>query len=206
MADQARRSVKRGDIVAVVETQKGAIEIEIFESGADRANPGRVGGKVPVGTPLARIRFEHEAEVAPGRGARCSKYQRRARSASRQRAQVPPAPTAANRRVGRARRRVRASPAARRLARRVASILRNYGQRSRRRDHSVPTLSAASRETAPRERKRAVGLDLDAMRTAIAAAMARSKREIPHYYLEHQVDVHRCEEFLARINAARPAG
>ena len=27
------------------------------------------------------------------------------------------------------------------------------------------------------------------MRVAIAAAMARSKREIPHYYLEHQVDV-----------------
>ena len=35
-------------------------------------------------------------------------------------------------------------------------------------------------------------LDLAAMRTAIAAAMARSKREIPHYYLEHQVDVTAC--------------
>ena len=32
--------VKRGDIVAVVETQKGAIEIEIFET-ADRAISGR---------------------------------------------------------------------------------------------------------------------------------------------------------------------
>ena len=44
---------------------------------------------------------------------------------------------------------------------------------------------------APRQpdEKRAVGLDLDAMRAAIAAAMARSKREIPHYYLEHQVDM-----------------
>jgi pyruvate dehydrogenase E2 component (dihydrolipoamide acetyltransferase) len=42
------------------------------------------------------------------------------------------------------------------------------------------------------------------MRTAIAAAMARSKREIPHYYLEHQVDVTGCEQWLARTNAARP--
>ena len=41
----------------------------------------------------------------------------------------------------------------------------------------------------PAEKKRATGLDLDAMRKAIAAAMARSKREIPHYYLAHQVDV-----------------
>jgi pyruvate dehydrogenase E2 component (dihydrolipoamide acetyltransferase) len=54
------------------------------------------------------------------------------------------------------------------------------------------------------EKKRAIGLDLDAMRTAIAAAMARSKREIPHYYLEHQVDVTACEQWLARTNAARP--
>jgi pyruvate dehydrogenase E2 component (dihydrolipoamide acetyltransferase) len=57
---------------------------------------------------------------------------------------------------------------------------------------------------APAERKRPIGLDLDAMRAAIAAAMARSKREIPHYYLEHQVDVTPCEQWLARMNAARP--
>jgi pyruvate dehydrogenase E2 component (dihydrolipoamide acetyltransferase) len=42
------------------------------------------------------------------------------------------------------------------------------------------------------------------MRSAIAAAMARSKREIPHYYLEHQVDVTTCEQWLTRTNAARP--
>ena len=49
-----------------------------------------------------------------------------------------------------------------------------------------------------------IGLDLAAMRMAIAAAMARSKREIPHYYLEHQVDVHRCEQWLAEKNATLP--
>jgi pyruvate dehydrogenase E2 component (dihydrolipoamide acetyltransferase) len=54
------------------------------------------------------------------------------------------------------------------------------------------------------ERKRAVGLDLDGMRTAIAAAMARSKREIPHYYLEHQIDVTACEQWLTQTNASRP--
>jgi pyruvate dehydrogenase E2 component (dihydrolipoamide acetyltransferase) len=57
---------------------------------------------------------------------------------------------------------------------------------------------------APPDKKRAPGLDLNAMRTAIAAAMARSKREIPHYYLEHQVDVTPCEHWLAQKNAALP--
>jgi pyruvate dehydrogenase E2 component (dihydrolipoamide acetyltransferase) len=54
------------------------------------------------------------------------------------------------------------------------------------------------------ETKRPTGLNLDAMRAAIAAAMARSKREIPHYYLEHQVDVTSCEQWLTRTNASRP--
>jgi len=57
------------------------------------------------------------------------------------------------------------------------------------------------------EKKRAaIGLDLDAMRVAIAAAMARSKREIPHYYLQHQVDLTPCEEWLEKANAVRPPG
>jgi pyruvate dehydrogenase E2 component (dihydrolipoyllysine-residue acetyltransferase) len=59
MDDQAR---KRGDIVAVVETQKGAIEVEIFETGRVEHVLVEVGAKVPVGTPLALIRAEGEAE------------------------------------------------------------------------------------------------------------------------------------------------
>jgi pyruvate dehydrogenase E2 component (dihydrolipoamide acetyltransferase) len=57
---------------------------------------------------------------------------------------------------------------------------------------------------APAGKTRAPWLDLEAMRTAIAAAMARSKREIPHYYLEHQMDVTACEQWLAQKNAPRP--
>ena len=42
------------------------------------------------------------------------------------------------------------------------------------------------------------------MREAIAAAMSRSKREIPHYYLSHTVDVTPATEWLAAHNAAAP--
>jgi pyruvate dehydrogenase E2 component (dihydrolipoamide acetyltransferase) len=55
----------------------------------------------------------------------------------------------------------------------------------------------------PAQKRRGIGLDLDAMRAAIAAAMARSKREIPHYYLAHQVDIGTSEAWLARTNAQR---
>lgn len=46
--------VKRGDVVAVVETQKGAIEVEIFEEGViSEFVP--VGTEVPVGSVLAYV-------------------------------------------------------------------------------------------------------------------------------------------------------
>ncbi|KAB2912615.1 MAG: biotin/lipoyl-binding protein, partial [Hyphomicrobiaceae bacterium] len=53
--------VKRGDVVAVVETQKGAIEIEIFDAGKVERILVDIDSKVPVGTPLARILTDEEA-------------------------------------------------------------------------------------------------------------------------------------------------
>uniref|UniRef100_UPI00356586B6 2-oxo acid dehydrogenase subunit E2 n=1 Tax=Thalassovita aquimarina TaxID=2785917 RepID=UPI00356586B6 len=45
------------------------------------------------------------------------------------------------------------------------------------------------------------GLDMDAMRAAIAAAMTRSKHEIPHYYLEHEIDLQAADDWLRARNA-----
>ncbi|MDT9694303.1 biotin/lipoyl-containing protein, partial [Streptomyces sp. P9(2023)] len=57
--------VKRGDIVAVVETQKGAIEIETFQAGRIEKFLVELHSKVPVGTPLALIWAEGEAAAVP---------------------------------------------------------------------------------------------------------------------------------------------
>ena len=73
-------AIKRGDIIAVVETQKGAIEIEAFEEGTLDRPLVEVGTRVPVGTPLAFIRTagapapspvpsEIQVPVAPTRAA-----------------------------------------------------------------------------------------------------------------------------------------
>ena len=42
------------------------------------------------------------------------------------------------------------------------------------------------------------------MREAIAAAMARSKREIPHYYLSHAIDLTPASDWLNGQNAEQP--
>jgi pyruvate dehydrogenase E2 component (dihydrolipoamide acetyltransferase) len=192
--------VKRGDVVAVVETQKGAIEIEIFEAGQiDQILVG-LNTKVPVGTPLAQIRTELEGPLgaisaAAPAGPLAAPPLARAPVAPPSPPPVAPAAPA----------RARASPAARRLAEARGIDLSTVTGSS---PAGAITYADVERRlgeaVAPPEKKRALWLDLDAMRTAIAAAMARSKREIPHYYLEHQVDVTACEQWLTQKNATRP--
>lgn len=60
---------------------------------------------------------------------------------------------------------------------------------------SAPTVAAECAPPADRNAR---------MRQAIGAAMALSKREIPHYYLSTTIDMQAATEWLARTNAARP--
>ena len=60
-------AVRRGQIVAVVDTAKAAIEIEAFEEGVVTEILVGTGVKVPVGTPLAMIGAATSAAMAPPR-------------------------------------------------------------------------------------------------------------------------------------------
>ena len=53
--------VKRGDVVAVVETDKGAIDVEIFMDGVVREIVVAPGTRIPVGTVIATIDVEGAA-------------------------------------------------------------------------------------------------------------------------------------------------
>jgi len=198
--------VKRGDVVAVVETQKGAIEIEIFDAGQVERILVDVGGKVPVGTPLARILSDHEVKAGAAEALRLPEALAPVvpTVALGARAPTPPKPQVVMPPAGPGR--VWASPAARRLASArgidLGAIV-GTGPDGAIVVGDVECATGAAVVTPPIERKR-TGLDLDAMRVAIAVAMARSKREIPHYYLQHQIDLTECEALLSRINASRP--
>ena len=196
--------VKRGDVVAVVETQKGAIEIEVFEAGKIEQILVGLNAKVPVGTPLARIRTELEGPpgavtAAPPPAAPAVPL---AAPPLGRAPVVPPSPPPV---VPGAAARIRVSPAARRLAEvRGIDLSTATGSGPAGAITYADVERRLGEAVAPPEKKRALWLDLDAMRAAIAAAMARSKREIPHYYLEHQVDVTACEQWLTQKNATRP--
>ncbi len=176
-----------GDIIAVVETEKGAIEVEIFMDGIMGRQLIAPHTKVPVGTPLAIIEgvAGEQAKAAP----------KAAEAPPAPAVSKPIAPTAA---PGAA---IRATPAARKAA--AARGLALDGLAGTGPEGAIQLadvereLSAAG---APAARK---GLDLDKMRHAIAAAMTRSKRDIPHYYLATTIDMSRALAWLAATNAAR---
>ncbi len=75
---------------------------------------------------------------------------------------------------------------------------------------SWPTWKPPPRPRPRRRSRRPVGpkaaqaFNLDQMRQAIAAAMSRSKREIPHYYLSNTVDVGAATAWVAQANAGLP--
>ncbi|WP_205470539.1 biotin/lipoyl-containing protein [Breoghania sp. L-A4] len=196
-------TVKHGDIIAVVETQKGAIEIEVFEDGVFETSLVEIGDTVPVGTPLAIIN---------GAGAEPSK----APAAAPPIVPTPETPVVPERPViaerphaeqgGAGRQRI--SPAARRLAAREkidTAALAGSGPDGAIVLNDVERAAAGRLAAKPPEKAQPAGsVNLEAMRTAIAAAMARSKREIPHYYLRDTVDVTNAQAWLADANAERP--
>lgn len=166
-------TVKRGQLVAVVDTSKAAVDVEIWQDGIVAELLVEPGQTIPVGTVLATLREPGEAAstvpapapVAPAGRARVS-------PAARKRAQelgVDPAALAGSGADG-------------------AVTLQDVEQ-------AAATTSAAAAPPAPDKQAE--------MRKAIAAAMSRSKREIPHYYLSEPVPMAAAQDWLAEANAAR---
>ncbi|MEZ5095517.1 MAG: E3 binding domain-containing protein [Nocardioides sp.] len=129
---------------------------------------------------------------------------------------VPPVPTPVSR--------PRVTPYARRLARELgvdlASVAPHEGDRARGRrpgrgswagcrrptrgpeaEAPEPTTPVPTGPTVPRTEAAARAL---AMRETIARLMARSKREIPHYYLTATVDMSEALEWMRTQNATLP--
>jgi pyruvate dehydrogenase E2 component (dihydrolipoamide acetyltransferase) len=174
--------IARGEIIADVHTDKADIEVEVFTSGiVDRllVEPGQ---KVPVGTPLAIIREDGGA----------------------------PAPAPEKRGPREEAARILASPSAKSLADELGvdlAAIHGSGPKGRiqRRDVEAAARGAAPPAPSPAPPPAAAepGDAQAAMRQAIAAAMARSKREIPHFYLSESIDLSAAMAWLGHENLTR---
>lgn len=279
--------VAKGDIVAVIDTEKSTIEVEIFESGTVEQLVVPEGTRVPVGTVLARV------GAAPAPAVDGAAAAPEAPSPPGPAAAPPPGPAAAPTQPDGQGPPVH-SPVVRRLAAHYGvdlhaltgsgpggSVTRGDVERaaaarttglgadgSRLPSGAGPTAGAVRLRSSPLARRRAAELGVDlrgiqgsgpggavlardvvgrrhpgpstapapaapplasaappvppagpvaparapaaagdrqaSLRRAVGALMARSKREIPHFYLATTIDLGAASSWLERTNAERP--
>lgn len=259
--------VSRGDIVAVVDTEKSTIDIEIFQTGVvDELLVGE-GEEVAVGTPIARISspgappatpqpgpatsgpastvtvgpaprvispvVRHLADdlgvdvasihaSAPGGRVTRADVERTAGVAAGASGPGPPRPDRSAPRAGRW---LRSSPRARLVAAETGIDLGHVvGSGPGGAVVEADVRQAVGHIAPTRPEPVAVGPETDgagagrpvtmasataegrqaAIRHAIGVLMARSKRDIPHYYLSNTVDMAAATAWLEKTNAERP--
>jgi len=166
--------VKRGDIIGVIRTEKADIEVEVWEDGVIDQLLAKPGDTLPVGALLAVIR---------GAGKPAEKL-----------------PISEEKTLAKAER-IKVSPLARRTAQELGVDLAQVHGTGPQGAITQDDVEKAAHAPAPAAVKPAA---FEGMRHAIAAAMARSNREIPHYYLETRIDMDRALKFLASQNEKRP--
>ena len=230
--------IKRGDIIAVVDTEKATIEVEVFMTGTIESILVAAGDKVPVGTALALIRdgemLAPPREVTKQLAAEPARPEGESlfipapvRGPAEPVTPVtrPPAAPLHPEIASATAKRLRISPVAMRMALEMKVDLSKVNGTGpggaigkvdieRALKYPAPVLAAApvmapsptaaaeapavvaKATIAPAERKLA-------MRRAIAAAMARSKREIPHYYLGTSIDMSNALVWLQAENLKR---
>ena len=212
-------TVHKGDPVAVIDTDKAAIEVETFAAGTIDRLLVPVGERVQVGTPLATIDGA-EAPATPQPTAPVAHAEPTA-PASRPEptAPAPPAEVPAPRPVssGPAAERQKASPYARKLAHSLgvelsavpatgqhgmvtAEDVRRYAATPAERE-SMPTTTTATPDSASPARHAGQGT---AQRGVIARLMMRANQEIPQYYLSTTVDMRAAVAWLTRTNRELP--
>lgn len=177
--------VKRGDIIAEVETQKGLIEIEVFDEGSIAELLIQEGTKVPVGTKMALIQpstieVEKPIELHP----------------IMEKISVPIIEEKTDTIS------IKASPLAKKMAQEnhidLSKIIGTGPDGAITKEDIDASIKQS--ETAETEK---ISTPSEAIRMAVAAAMSKSNREIPHYYLEKKIDMTKALAWLQEANKQR---
>jgi pyruvate dehydrogenase E2 component (dihydrolipoamide acetyltransferase) len=191
--------VSKGEILAEVDTEKAAIEIESFTSGIIEQLLVSPGDTVPVGAVMAVIRGEGEpVSIATAPSAPASPVASQADQAAAP-LRRPATGAGAVESV-----RLRVSPAARKLAAELGVDLCGLQGTGPGGAITLEDVQRAGALTAPARPPEQVRDRQARMRQTIAAAMARSKREIPHYYLGTTIDMNASMTWLSEENRRRP--
>ena len=219
-------TVKKGDLLADVETDKATMELESYKDGKLLYVGAQKGDKVPVNSLLCIIGDEKNVDVnriveASKSGGAVAQAQGGAPAAAEQKQTDTAAPAQEQGEVsGTGDSRVKASPLARKLAAEKGidiSKVQGTGDNGRITkkdiDSYVPSAQPSAAESkAPAKAAAPVvsgqesfdEVPVSQMRKTIAKRLAESKFSAPHFYLTMSIDMDRAVESRAKINETAP--
>lgn len=191
--------VNRGDIIAEVETQKGIIDIEVFNEGVIGELVIKEDDEVPVGTLMTYILSADEKPVTSQP------------VMIKENGKEPPSSPPVNDQVKQVHmppaHHIRASPLAKRIAAEKGidiTLIKGSGPEGAivRKDVEKTLAEQPATPAPPVKPQKDF---TENIRMAVAAAMSKSNREIPHYYLQTRVDMSRAIQWLEDVNKQRPS-
>lgn len=194
--------VERGDIIAEVDTQKGLIEIEVFDEGIIHQLMIKEEEKVPVGTIMALI-LPPEEKVTNGKSN--MKVEPEVKVVP---AEIITKKEPIKKLVHEASKRIKISPLARIMAEEKnidIATLKGTGPEGsivKQDIEKAIKLNGDGEVKRPqsKEKKEEVA---KTVRLAIAAAMSKSNKEIPHFYLETKINLTKALDWLEEANRKR---
>jgi pyruvate dehydrogenase E2 component (dihydrolipoamide acetyltransferase) len=200
--------VTSGDIIAVLETQKGAIDMEVYSNGTIAEILVFPVTKVPVGTVLARLALAESSQkssvsipvlvpipaaISDAKTSEQSTEIEKNNVASDQAKMTDIGVTD-----------VKASPIVRRLAKEQQLNLTGIKGRGPQRAILLNDLYASlkTKTNIKSDNHKPADKTERNMRNAIAVAMVKSKHEIPHFYLSLELELTNAQQWLQQQNQA----
>lgn len=215
-------SVKPGDPIASIETDKAVMELEAFDGGTLLKHLVAKGAKLPVGAPIAVIGkpgedFSALLAAAPAEVAPADTPPSATESAAVPAPPPPPLQAVADPAPPSTPSRIKASPLAKKIARQnnidlqqvtgsgpggriVSRDLQQTAALPQQAGRQSIVIHAAQGQRAPDTR-----LTLTPMRQTIAERLSFSKQHVPHFYLSRTVNVTQLNRLRAETNAGLAA-
>lgn len=205
---KAGDKVKKGDIIASIETMKGLIDMEVFDDGVIEKLLVVEGTELAVGQPIAQLRLDNETlSDMPNQAIEPENSTTKKQPEIQQKLKiVEPSniktttvqqdvfpPDKVNR--------IRISPAARQKAKELGINWRVLAQGQG--PEGAIVLADIERAGTAKHDKQGIN---DPMRQAIEAVVSRSKQQIPHYYLQLDMQVDKAQQWITVHNQSLPSG
>ncbi len=208
--------IERGRVIAEIETDKGIIDLDIFENAVIEKLLLKEGERVAVGTPIAKLSSATtdsietaDKDVPPAQNIINDSEKKEHKPA----AEIPTVQDLVAAPLTGENEFILATPAARALANKQNLSLHNIkAQNSDKKLITVAMVEAFDKEAAPAAREKdaqtaaqpqapgKAGFDKEAMRRTISETVTRSKQQIPHYYLSQRLDITALERYLHDYN------